>query len=150
METMVRGQKLVLVSQVILAELPGRIALSYQQLSNGWLLFIETQIGAGHSYFTQACAEHTLSRDKCGAACGTALLSVVISKVNAFIGNAVNVGSFVTHQTFRVSAGAGIGLTDVVAPNDNDVGFLILRLCGERKRSAQKAQVSPGVVASFL
>ena len=127
------GQEFILVAQVILAELSGRIALGFQQFGDGWILFTEAQIGAGHPYFTQAGTKHTLAGDKGGAAGGTALFGIIVGKNDAFVGDAVDVRRPVTHHPFRISA--DIGLANVVAPDNDDVGFGVRRLRGERRRA---------------
>ena len=60
-----------------------------------------------------------------------ALLGVIVGENHALSGDAVNVGSLEAHQSHRV--GADIGLADVVAPDDDDVGFLLLRVGGRPK-----------------
>jgi len=99
-ETVHGRQEFVFIAQVILAELSSRIALGFQQLGNGHILFLKSYIGTRQPYFAKPCTEYALSCDKSGTASGTTLLGVVISKNNAFIGNAVNVGCFVTHHAF--------------------------------------------------
>src|SRR5262249_17773854 len=57
-----------------------------------------------------------------------ALLGVVIGEHHAFAGETVDVGRLIAHHASRV--GADIRLSDVVSPNDNNVGFLwLLRDC---------------------
>jgi hypothetical protein len=50
--------------------------------------------------------------------------AVQLGEQHAFICDAVDVGCLEAHQAARV--GAYVGLSDVVAPDDDDVGFLLL------------------------
>src|SRR5262249_7511383 len=60
------------------------------------------------------------------AARGAALLGVVVGEHHDFLRHAVDVGCLVAHQTMRI--GTDIGLADVVAPQNDDVRLLLLRL----------------------
>jgi len=88
--------------------------------------------------------------DKRGAAGGTTLLGVVIGEYDAFIGNAVDIRRPVTHHSFGVSA--DIGLANVVAPNNDDVGIGIRRMHGNSCRaSAQREKANAaGCFSRFL
>ena len=71
---------------------------------------------------------------------GTGLLGVVIGEECTFLSDAVDVRRLVAHHTVAVDA--DVRYTDIIAQNDEDVGFLVLRLrwsaCGdERSRGYQ-------------
>ena len=44
------------VPEVILAKLPGHVALGFEILSDGRVLGLETEVGARHSYFGHTCS----------------------------------------------------------------------------------------------
>ena len=70
----------------------------------------------------QAGADRRLPGNERGAAGGAALLAVPVGEQRAFFGDAVDVGRLVTHHALVV--GADVEPADVVAPDDEDVGFL--------------------------
>jgi hypothetical protein len=59
------------------------------------------------------------------------LLGVVVGELHALVGDPVDVGRGVSHQTEAV--GREVGLADIVAEDDQNVGFVslggILRHC---------------------
>jgi hypothetical protein len=74
----------------------------------------------------QPGAEKGLASDERGATRGTGLLGVVIGEECAFLGNMVDVRRLVAHHP--VALDADVRYTDVIAHNDEDVRFLVLRL----------------------
>jgi hypothetical protein len=60
------------------------------------------------------------------AASGAALLAVPVGEQGAFLRDTVDVRRLVAHHALVV--GADVEAADVVAPDDEDVGFLIRRL----------------------
>jgi hypothetical protein len=81
-----RGQKLVAVAEVVLAELAGGVALRLQQLGERRVLLGQTFLGAGQADLEQARAEAALPRDECGAARRAGLLGIEVGEDRAFLG----------------------------------------------------------------
>ena len=78
--------------------------------------------GGRQAHFGQPGAQAVLASDERRTSSGTTLLAVVIGETHAFLGNPVDIGCVVAHQTERITA--QIGHADIVAPADDDV-----RLC---------------------
>ena len=55
---------------------------------------------------------------------GAGLLAVVVGEQRAFLRDTVNVGRLVAHHALVV--GADVPVADVIAPDDEDIGFLCL------------------------
>ena len=66
---------------------------------------------------------------------GAALLSIGVGEHHSFFGNPVDVGRLEAHEALRV--GADVRQADVVAPDDDDVGFLVhrCRLAGDARQT---------------
>ncbi len=62
-EAVVRRQMLVLVAQVILAELARRVALRLQQRGDRRVFLLQAEIGAGKTDLRQPGAEYALTGD---------------------------------------------------------------------------------------
>jgi hypothetical protein len=86
----------------------------------------------------QAGTQTRLPGDERRPAGGAALLGIEVGEHHAFGGDTIDVRGLVTHQPARV--GADIGLADVVAPDDDDVGPA--RLLCARGRYSQQADGS--------
>ncbi len=110
---------------MVFAELAGGITERLQELSNRGILCTHTHRSAGQAHLAQAAAKHALPHDECSAACGAALLAVIVGEYHPLICNPVDVGSPVTHHAFGEDT--QVGYADVVAPNDKNVWFLSLR-----------------------
>jgi len=107
---------------VVLAELAGGVAKRLEQLSDGGIFLLQAHGGAGHADLGEARADRVLPRDETGAASGAALLGIVVGEGDAFLGDAVDVGRLVAHQAHAEMA--DVGDADIIAPQDQDVGFL--------------------------
>ena len=90
---------LVAVTQMILAKLAGGITFALEQACDGRVFFIHTLFSARQADFTKPGAEYTLSGNKRRPACRAALLTVIVGKHHTFVGDPVNIGCLVTHQT---------------------------------------------------
>src|SRR3974390_990461 len=107
---------------MVLAELTGRVAERLKQVGNGRVFRLESERRAGHSNLRQAGAKRVLSGNKGGAPGGAALLAVVVGEGDAFIGNAVEIRGSITHHA--ATEITDIPSSDVVSPQDQDIGFL--------------------------
>ena len=85
-EAVHRRQELVLVAEVVLAELAGGVAERLEQLGDGRVFRLQADVGAGHADLGQAGADRVLAGDERGAAGGAALLGVVVGEGDAFVG----------------------------------------------------------------
>ena len=121
-EAMNCRQKPVLVTQVVLAELAGRVAERLESFRDGHVLGTETQVGSGQTHLRKSGTQRRLSGDERGAACRTTLLGIVVGEHHAFASDTVYIRRAIAHHTERI--GADIGLADIVAHDDEDVGLL--------------------------
>jgi hypothetical protein len=122
-ETVIGRQMLVPVAEVVLAELAGGIPASLEQTGDGRFFFTHAKLGAGETDLAEAGAEHTLPHDEGRAPRGAALLAVVVGKDHPLVGDTVDIGCVVPHQALGV--GADVGLPDIVAPDDQDIGLVL-------------------------
>ena len=122
-EPVLGRQELVLVAEVVLAELAGGVAQRLQQLGNGRVFRAQTQIRTGKAYLAQSGAKDALPGDEGGPPCRAALLGVAVGKDHSFIGDPVDIGRPVAHHAFRI--GADVGLSDVVAPDDENIRLFL-------------------------
>ena len=121
-EPVLGRQELVLVAEVVLAELAGGVAQRLQQLGDGRVLRAQAQVGAGKPHLAQSGAKDALPRDEGRPARRAALLGVAVGKDHSFIGDAVDVRGPVPHHALGV--GADVGLSDVIPPDDENVRLL--------------------------
>src|SRR5215471_130947 len=119
------------VAEMVLAELAGGVALALEQLRDGHVAGLKALRGARHADLRVARAQTALTGDKRGASRRAALLGVIVGEHDAFLGDSINVGGSVAHQSHRI--GADIGLADVVSPDDDDIWFLGLRAGSARR-----------------
>ena len=97
-------QELVLVAEVVLAELAGGVALRLERGGDRRVLGPQADVGAGHADLGQAGAVRVLAGDERRATGGAALLAVVVGEPDALGGDAVDVGGAVAHQPVAVAA----------------------------------------------
>ncbi len=137
-------QELIPVAQMVFAELPGRVTERLKQLGNRRVFLLQTERRTGEANLGQAGAQAGLAGDKRRSPGRTTLLGIVIREHHAFLGDAVDVGRLVTHHAVRV--GADVRLPDVIAPDDDDVGFLgVSAVCGAAgKKAADHRQGEAG------
>ena len=121
-EAMRRGQELVFIAKVIFAELTRGVALRFEKFRNGRVFLAQAEIRARQADLRQARAQPALAGDEGRATGGAALLAVIIRKDHALLGDEVDVGRAIAHHPIGV--GADVRLTDVVAPDDDDMRFL--------------------------
>ena len=121
-EAVDRGQELVAVTQVVLAELAGDVTQGLEKVGDRRILGLQTEVGAGQAYLGEAGADGRLAGDERGPARGATLLSVPVGEHRTFLSEAIDVGSTVSHDA--VVVGADIEPADVVAPDDENVRFV--------------------------
>ena len=122
-EAVRRRQVLVHVAEVVLAELPGRVAERLEQLRDRHVLGLQADVDARHPDLAQPGPEHALAGDERRPAGRAALLAVGVGEPHALVGDPVDVGRAVAHQPVAVAA--QVGDADVIAPDDEDVRFAV-------------------------
>ena len=118
-----RGQVLVAVAEVVLAELAGRVALPPQQGRQRRVLVREPLRRTRQSHLGEARADRRLPGDESRPARRAALLGVGVGEDGALAGEPVDVGRPITHHPAVV--GADVPVADVIAEHDEDVGSLL-------------------------
>ena len=82
-EAVRRGQELVAVAEVVLAELPGHVAERLQDVGDGRVFGLQAEVGAGQPDLGQAGADRRLPGDERRAAGGAALLPVPVGELRS-------------------------------------------------------------------
>ena len=121
-EAVHRRQKLVLVAEVVLAELAGGVAHSLERGGNRHRLRRDADGCAGLADRGHAGADRQFAGDEVGAARRAARLGVVVGEQHAFGGELVEIRRPAGHHAAVV--GADVPHADVVAHDDDDVGLL--------------------------
>jgi hypothetical protein len=67
-------------------------------------------------------AQARLAGDERSAPGGAGLFGVIVGKQHAFLGDAVDIGRVIAHQSMRVAR--QVRLPDIVAPDDEDIRLL--------------------------
>ena len=119
-EAMGRGQELVLVAEVVLAELARRVALGFEHFGDRHVTVLDPQVRTGNADLRHARAQRRLARDEARAPGGAALVAVVVEEADPLVGDAVDVRRAIAHEA--VAVGADVTDTDIVAPDHEDVG----------------------------
>jgi hypothetical protein len=83
-------------------------------------------VGSGLTHGREASAERYFASDEIGATRRAAGLGVIVGKQQALRGELVEVWSFTGHHTAVV--GPDVEPADVIAHDDEDIGFLVRRL----------------------
>ena len=97
-------QVLVVVAQVVLAELAARVTVRLEQLGDRRVLLLHTERRAGQADLGEARADGRLADDERSPAGGAALLAVAVGEQPAFLGDAVDVRRVVAHDAVVVAA----------------------------------------------
>ncbi|MOA19202.1 hypothetical protein D3C78_1395660 [compost metagenome] len=139
-ETVLGRQVLVAVAHMVLAELPGRIALLLHHIANGGRPIRDAMLGAGHANGQQPGAKRMLAEEKSRASGGTGLLAVGMGEQHALFGDAIDVRRLVTHHALVV--GTEVEVADVVAEDHQDVRF-VRRQGGEGRPEQGRSQGQP-------
>ncbi len=135
-EPMDRGQELIEVAEMVLAELAGGVALHLERGRNGARLGRNADLGARLADRGHAGADGQLAHDEVRATRRAARLGVIVGEQHAFLGELIEVRRLAGHHAAVVSA--DVPHADVVAHDDDDVGLLGLRQ--RRRRGERHAQ----------
>jgi transposase len=115
-------QELVQITEVVLPELPCRIAERLERLRDGRVFSLQADRRGRHADLRQAGAIDALSRNERRPARRTTLLTVRVREAHPFLRQAVDVGRSVIHQAAAVAA--EIRNTDVIPPDDENIGLI--------------------------
>src|SRR5262245_38255588 len=124
---MLCGQMLVAIALVVLAKLTGGVALALQHRRHGAIGLLPALLGAWQADLGHAATHGHAAADESGATGSARLLAVVVGKGDAFLPEPVDIRRLVAHHASAVKA--DVPESNVVAPNDEDVGLLTLCLC---------------------
>jgi hypothetical protein len=116
-------QMLIAIAEVVFAKLAGAIALGLEQLSDGGIFRFKASFGARQPHLAETGAEDALTGDESRTTSGAALFGVVVDEATTLLGYAVNVGGLIAHQAIAVAT--QVALTDIVTPEDENVGFSV-------------------------
>ena len=119
----VRGREmLVLIAQVVLPELAGRVATILEKPGDRRILGVRAQLGPRQTDLAQPASIDALPQNEGGSSGRAGLLGVVVGESHALAGDPIDVGRAISHQT--VAVGTDVGDSHVVAPEDEDVGLV--------------------------
>ena len=135
-EPVVGRQMLVVIAEMVLAELAGRVALGLHDIGDRGHPVRDAVRVSRHADGQQAGTERLLAEDERRTTRGTALLPIGVGEHRAFIRDAVDVRRLVAHQSSGV--GADLWDADVVAEDHEDVRFFVRTECGARCREGRK------------
>ena len=136
-EAVVGRQHLVEIAQMVLAELTGHVAMVLEQFGKSRVLLRETFLCARQADLQQAGSKRALTGEERRPTGGAALPAVPVGEQRPFVGDTVDVGCLVAHHAAVV--GADIEPTDVVAPDNQDVGFVCGLGCGVQQDKRKQA-----------
>ena len=123
------GQEFVQVAQVILAELAGGVALRFERGGNRAGFRRDAGLGARLADRGHARADGQLAHDEVRPARRAARLGVIVGEQHAFLGHLIEGGRSAGHHAAMVCA--NVPHADVIAHDEEDVGFLVRRVGGE-------------------
>ena len=117
-------QEFVAVTQMVLAELAGRISASLEHRGDCRIFLLQPECGPRQTDFGQPRSHTVLAGNERRPTRRTALFSVVIRKQHPLAGNAIDIRGPIAHHASRVRA--EVRLPDIVTPNNHNVGLLLL------------------------
>jgi len=120
-ESVNAGQKLILVAQMVLAELTSGIAHGLEDRGDGDRFRWESRGGACLTNGGHAGADGKFAGDEVRTARRATRLGIIVGEQHAFLGKLVEVRRLARHQPAVV--GADVPHADVVTHDDDDVGF---------------------------
>ena len=106
---------------MVLAELSGAVAEVLEQAADRRVQLAHAHRRAGEADLGQAGADAVLPGEKCRAAGGARLLTVIVLERDALAADAVDVGRLVDPSGRRSSA--DVRYADIVAADDEDIRF---------------------------
>src|SRR3954454_9134094 len=98
-EAMNSRQKLIQIAQVVLAELTGLIALSFERGSNGASLCRYSHLGTRLADRSHACTNRKLTHDEVRATRRATGLGIIVGEQHSLLSHLVEVGCPTCHHT---------------------------------------------------
>ncbi len=123
-EAVQRRKKLVQVTEMVLAELPGGIALCLQDGGERHGLCRNTDVGPGLPDGRQPSADRQFAGDEVRSTRRAAGFGIVVGEAHPFGCKLVEVRRLPRHDALMI--GADVEPADIVAHDDEDVGLLLL------------------------
>ncbi len=114
-----RGQELIEVAEVILAELTGSIAEVFHEVGDARIFRLQSDVGTRQADLGQPGTNRRLAGDECGPPRSAALLPVPIGESRALASDAVDVRGLVAHDPAVITT--RVKPPDVVAHDDEDI-----------------------------
>jgi hypothetical protein len=127
-----RGQELVAITQVVLADLRGRVAERLQQLGQRRILRLQPLRRTRHTDRRQAGAHGQLPGDQGGPAVGAAGLGVAVGEPGTFGRDPVDIGCPCAHDPLVVAA--DVIPADIVGQDDHHVRPTVRHLSSNGSR----------------
>src|SRR6266478_9716230 len=122
---------------MVLAELARAVAQIVEERGERWCAGAQGGWAARELRRDHARAQRIHAREEGVAPGGAALLSVIGHKHRAFVRNPVDVWRFPDHQAAMIAA--RLHPADVIAHDEQDIGFLVLRL-GRNDRAEKRSR----------
>jgi len=116
-----RGQVLIAVALVILAELAGGVTEALHHRGDGHIGLLPAFLGAWEPHFGHARTNRDVAAKERRTAGRAALLAVIVGEREALVRNPVDVRRLISHHPSVVVA--YVPGADVVTPNNEDIGF---------------------------
>ena len=130
-KTVVGRQVLVLVAEVVLAELARHVATFLGHIGDRRRPVRNAVVVARHADGQQTCPERMLAKNEGGSPCGAGLLRVGVGEERPFLGEAVDIGRLIAHDA--VVVGADVVNADIVSVDEEDVRHVSLLLRSKRR-----------------
>src|SRR5262245_60474607 len=124
---------LITIALMVLAELAGGVAQTLHHSRDRHVGLLPAFLRTGQSDFRHAGADRHVATDERRAPSGAALLAIVVGERKAFPRQPIDIRRLIAHHAAVVVA--DVPGADVVAPDDEDVGFIVRRLRGCRQNS---------------
>src|SRR5271165_5242857 len=125
-EPVYRRQKLIQVAEVVLAELPRLVALLLEGGGYGRGLRGKAYVGTGLPDGRHTRADRQLAGDEVRPPRRATRLGVIVSEPHALRGQLIEIRRLARHYALVIRT--DVEPADVIAHNDDDIGFLVRRL----------------------
>ena len=120
---------------MILAELPGGVTHGLERRGDGRCCIRHADRRTGLTDGGESSADGQLAGDEVRAARRATCLGVIVGEPHAFLGELAQVRGLAGHDALVV--GLDVKPSDVIAHDEEDVRFLVLRLRGSADASRQ-------------
>src|SRR5206468_8280563 len=140
------GQELIEIAEVVLAELPGGLALRFERGGNCASLSWYPDLCARLADRGHPRADRQFAHDKVRPARRATGLGVVVGEQHPFLGDLVEVRRPAGHHAAMV--GADVPHADVIAHDEDDVGFV--GVCRLRCRCDERNEQSDGPLSKYV